>query len=431
MQWMLGKSRGGNTAGSFLAWLLVPMWLLGASAFAAPAAAKVYETRVPLKDGKVHLQTLTGALCTGLGEQPVAAPAGDLDVSGDSGANFVAALNEALGDGCRVKLKRDAVHVRIDTKKLPKDCDAAKRAVRMFAAAEASEAAAAQGKSFHYGLSLPAPLDPPRPVVLLVHGVDSRSSMWGSMSDLLRESGYQVATFGYPADGPIAESAALFARHFAEFRKAYPDTQVDVVSHSMGGLVVRAYVEGPAYAGGIDRLILCGTPNAGSKWARYRLALELNEHYRLWREDPNWKPVWMVTDGLGEAGRDLKPGSKFLKELNSRPRRDGVRYTVIAGNHHAAASVCADWWECSADTLIPRRVSGWWGLRHAKAKMYAEAREKRGQAGDSDGPVKVESAKLAGVSDVVIVPADHASLCMAAGKEGPVAWPAIRERLAQ
>jgi pimeloyl-ACP methyl ester carboxylesterase len=379
----------------------------------------------------VHLQTLAGAVCTGLGEQPVATPQGDLDVSGDNGASFVAALNQALGDGCRVKMRKDAVVVRIDTQKLPKDSDAARRAVRLFAAAEASEAAAAQGRSFRYGLNLPSPLDPNRPLVVLVHGVDSSCAMWGSMSDLLQGGGYQVATFGYPADGPVEDAAALLARQFCEFRKSHPTAQVDVVGHSLGGLVARAFIEGPDYAGGVDRLILCGTPNAGSTWAKYRLALEMREHYHLWRNDPNWKPVWMITDGLGEAGRDLKPGSEFLKQLNARPRRDGVRYTVVAGNRHAATSTCADWWECSARTLFPGRFGSWWGLRHARDKMYSEAREKRLETGDSDGPVTVESARLAGVDDVVILPADHSTLCMRVGAEGPAAWDAIRERLAQ
>ena len=155
------------------------------------------------------------------------------------------------------------------------------------------------------------------------------------------------------------------------------------------------------------------------------------EHYHLWRTDPNWKPVWMITDGLGEAGRDLKPESAFLKKLNARPRREGVRYTVVAGNRHAATSTCADWWECSAHTLFPGRVGTWWGFRHCREKMLDAAREKRLELGDSDGPVTVESARLAGVSDVVIVPADHSTLCMKIGAEGPVAWDAIRERLAK
>src|SRR5258708_18906582 len=99
----------------------------------------------------------------------------------------------------------------------------------------------------------------------------------------------------------------------------------------MGGLVGRGYIEDAGYAGGIDRLILVGTPNAGSKWTSYRLLLETKEQYMEWKHDPQWSWTWAITDGLGEAGDDLTPHSKFLEHLNTLPRRDGVRYTIIAG----------------------------------------------------------------------------------------------------
>ena len=136
----------------------------------------------------------------------------------------------------------------------------------------------------------------------------------------------------------------------------------------------------------------------------------------------------MITDGLGEAGRDLKPGSAFLARLNAGARRDGVKYTVVAGNVSPVTSTCADWWECSAETLIPNRVSGWWGLRHSRAYMLGKAAALRTSPSDSDGPVLVESTKLAGVSDWVVVRADHASLCWG---ETPAAWDVIRDRLAR
>ena len=55
------------------------------------------------------------------------------------------------------------------------------------------------------------------------------------------------------------------------------------------------------------------------------------EHYHLWRNDPDWHLSWAITDGLGEAAAEIKPRSDFLKDLNAQPRREGVRYTIIAG----------------------------------------------------------------------------------------------------
>jgi len=40
--------------------------------------------------------------------------------------------------------------------------------------------------------------------------------------------------------------------------------KVDIVAHSMGGLLTRAYIQGSEYAGDIDRFAMVGTPNEGS-----------------------------------------------------------------------------------------------------------------------------------------------------------------------
>ena len=51
--------------------------------------------------------------------------------------------------------------------------------------------------------------------------------------------------------------------------------------------------------------------------------------------------------------------------------------------------------------------------------------------GKSDGPVSVNSTKLAGVDDHVVIACDHASLYYPANGKKPAAWEAIRRRLAQ
>jgi pimeloyl-ACP methyl ester carboxylesterase len=250
------------------------------------------------------------------------------------------------------------------------------------------------------------------------------------MAALLSAEGHQVACFNYPSDQPVADSAALFGQHMAALRRAHPWARVDIVAHSMGGLVARAYVEGPDYAGGVGRLILVGTPNAGSNWSRVRMLLEWQEHYQLWRHEPAWSPSWMITDGLGEAGRDLRPGSKFLTSLNARPRREGVCYTVVAGTQSPVRRVTAG---ClaSASRGIGGRVAGVWGVRQLKNGLGHAAETLRDRATDGDGPVSVGSAKLPGVDDVVLVQADHATLYFGTAKTPPAAWETVRDRLAR
>ena len=54
-------------------------------------------------------------------------------------------------------------------------------------------------------------------------------------------------------------------------RKDHPALKIDIIGHSLGGLVARDYVEGSDYHGGVDRLMLIATPNAGTKWAVRRI----------------------------------------------------------------------------------------------------------------------------------------------------------------
>ena len=136
----------------------------------------------------------------------------------------------------------------------------------------------------------------------------------------------------------------------------------------------------------------------------------------------------MITDGLGEAGRDLKPGSRFLKELNARPRREGVKYSIVCGSQHPARSQAAEWLDCTA-RQVPRRVSHWWGVRQTKQSLIRRANKLRNHKSEGDGPVKVSRAKLDGVDDVVIVHADHARLYIGTETEPPAAWDTIRDRL--
>jgi pimeloyl-ACP methyl ester carboxylesterase len=302
------------------------------------------------------------------------------------------------------------------------------KALRVFAAVAAPEATALQRAL--YGLRLPERYDPGRPLVVLVHGLDCSWQNWSDMTDRLAAAGHQYAYFTYPSDQPIAESAAFLGLQMTKLRQSHPRARVNLLAHSMGGLVGRAYVEGPGYGGDVDRLIMIAPPNAGSKWWRVRFLLEAQEHYQLWKHEKGWSPSWMLTDGAGEAGRDLKPGSAFLRELNAGPRRAGVRYTIIAGTQSPTRRVTANCLSRTANS-ISGRAAGWWGFRQCKRGLSGAADRMRNKVTDGDGPVEVKSTRLAGVDDFVLVQADHATLCFATGRTPPGAWETVRDRLAR
>jgi len=274
------------------------------------------------------------------------------------------------------------------------------------------------------GLRLPSDVAADDRLVVLIHGLDSGADYWQDLSPLLEQEGFAVAPLAYPNDQPLEESAALLAGEIARLRADRPNVKLDILAHSMGGIIARCYLEGGAYTGGVGRLVLLAPPNHGSCYSRFSALSEVVEHCRLWRTEDEWSWTWIVTDGLGEARNDIAPGSKFLAELNARPRRSDVRYTIVAGNRNCG-------WRYAANTLrwttacVP---DGRWGKPLGdNLQRWAETLESR--TGTGDGLVPIDHALLPGVDDFVIVSADHTTIACSRNGRPPVAWPIIKDRL--
>ena len=395
---------------------------------ASTALATPHELRIPLKDGRLQLADVSADVLEELHLPTTYLMAGSINFRGLGSSLVIHAMNRALGDGCRVTVSDDMLVLHVDGHELPHDWTQTRKAVRSFTGDAAPVATEAQSNQFAYGLLLPKRVDPSKPLVILVHGLEMDRFGWEPMQKLLQENDDAVATFNYPDDQPIAEDVALMRQHLQALHEVYPKLKIDIVAFSMGSLVSRGYVEGPDYTGGVDRLILLAPPNHGSSWAPLRFALEVKEHAELWWHDPQWRFTWPITDGLGEAGDDLTPGSSFLTHLEMLPRRDGVRYTVIEGDEQPARRMIADWLD-DARAWIPNRYK----LAPVGIALYTgltlESMKVRAGVDNGDGPVTLESAFLPGVTDVVRVHADHQMMYQPDGITPPAAWFAIRARL--
>lgn len=255
--------------------------------------------------------------------------------------------------------------------------------------------------------------DLPRRLVLLIHGLDEPGPIWDDAAPAIRSSGFPVARFEYPNDQSIARSADLLADWMCIMRAAGVE-RLDIVAHSMGGLVARDVLSRTAYYGGdatggdslprVERLIMIGTPNHGAPLASLRPAAELREQVGRWLASGGQDATILLgflADGDGEAGKDLAPGSPFLVDLNARPLPSGVRITIVEGRVGAASRgmICA--------------ALGRPELRRLLGEERADALES--WTADrlldlGDGVVPSASCRLDGVEDVVVLEADHRSM---------------------
>jgi len=131
----------------------------------------------------------------------------------------------------------------------------------------------------------------PRAPVLLVHGYGHNASGWLLYRALLARSGWtEIYLVNYPSlVSPIETCAERVAAKVEEILKRSPHDRVDVVAHSMGGIVARYYVHRMGGAKHVRRLVTLGTPHAGVPLAG-RLPF-----------DP---------------GRQMAPGGAFLQRLD-------------------------------------------------------------------------------------------------------------------
>ena len=288
----------------------------------------------------------------------------------------------------------------------------------------------AGGNTYSYGLHVDGEIDAAKPLVVLIHGLDDDDAVWTRMTPLLQDEGFQVACFSYPGDRPISEDAQNFGKELAALHKASPDLQMNIVAHSMGGLVARSYIESTDYTGGIAHLIMIGTPNHGCKLAYWDLVAPITHTSKPAKKEWSWHPGTWMDHVLNDAPRDLLPSSDFLTALNARQRREGVQYTIVAGECTHSGQIVGRWLH-GKEPEITERCYIRSSVQCAANKMDALSLKKL--VGKGDGIVALRSTRLEGVSDMVALDADHVALCLGnAQTQGrPAAWTIVRDRLSQ
>ncbi len=165
---------------------------------------------------------------------------------------------------------------------------------------------------FEPSVVTPAVSGEERPPVLLLHGYLATRGSLHLLEQRLSERGHLVFTYriGPLNVGGIRQSAGLIARKVEALVTQTPVKKVNIVGHSMGGLVGLYFVKCLGGRDRVNKLVLLGSPLGGT-----------------------WSAVLgLVTAPLGRASVELLPSSPLLRELRERPMPASVDVVTVAGD---------------------------------------------------------------------------------------------------
>ncbi len=167
----------------------------------------------------------------------------------------------------------------------------------------------------------------------------------------LRSAGFQTLAISYPSRRKSLEDIVDYLNPAVSSFAARTGEPVHFVTHSLGGLVVRAFLAAHPPAN-LGRVVMLAPPNGGSEWANLLLKLNIGN---------------LV---LGPVSRHL---------MTSRHDDDEA---MLASPHYPVGVIAGD---RALDPLFPRLVV----------------------PRPNDGKVSVAATKVAGMTDHIVLPVTH------------------------
>jgi pimeloyl-ACP methyl ester carboxylesterase len=184
-------------------------------------------------------------------------------------------------------------------------------------------------------------------VVYLLHGLGRSSFAMRVLASRLEDAGFIVYNIGYPSINKTPEEILENISQQISASLPKTDQNIHFVGHSLGGLLIRAYLE-KTNIKNLGNVVLMGTPNKGTT---------LVDNYR-----DSW---WMQM--LGPAALALST------DENSFPNSIGRPYYPVG----IIAGIYGD---NDNEDILP---------------------------GDDDGVVPLESTKIDGMTDFIVIESSH------------------------
>lgn len=267
----------------------------------------------------------------------------------------------------------------------------------------------------------------------------SYDDLFSSFKNNGYESGVNLFDFPYDWRNNNATTARQLQSRIEGIISGTKVSRVDVVAHSMGGLVARAYVEeisGAIYNDTIDELITLGTPHKGSpasylKWeagegfftwndklAKYHFKQEAEEagytdlQSYIKEKIPSVKELLPDYDYLFDISQNQLrsypenyPRNTFLEELNTERnlgKMQKVRFVNIVGNLGVKSTI-------SKISVINSLISGKWADGMPE-NFYDSATNRGLEKGNGDETVPISSAEGISADKEIVLDASHSEL---------------------
>ncbi len=187
-------------------------------------------------------------------------------------------------------------------------------------------------------------------ILLCIHGIigDTESLVTSVQQAKFTENGQQkplrdkydlVLTFDYEnSNMTIEENTKLLKQRLKELDLGTNHgKQLDIVAHSIGGLISRTFIEKEGGNEVVQHLVMLGTPNAGFPWSSVQdwvlvmLGIGLNQIFTVVWSAKTIVGLLKFLDSNAKALDWINPKSTFIQSIATNPDPK-VRYTIIAGD---------------------------------------------------------------------------------------------------